>query len=193
MQRMRLVVVLVCTLVTGSALVPVEAAEKERPVCYWDFDGSLDDAAGEVADTLSPREGQVRYVGESELPGAFVEDTGPAEWEETVSMDALFDFNSYSLHPEASSIIQRLAQRIRAATGLLVVIEAHSDDVGTQEYNLWLGTKRAGAVRDALVRLGARGNMLKVLSYGKLLPVASNDSEDGRFQNRRLVIKAIRR
>ena len=66
MQRMRLVAVGVL------ALAPVgAAAENDRPVCFWDFDGSLDDAAGEVADTLAPREGQARYVEASEVPGTW--------------------------------------------------------------------------------------------------------------------------
>lgn len=118
--------------------------------------------------------------------------TGPAEWEETVSMDALFDFNSYSLQTDASDIIHRLAQRIKNSAGLLVVIEAHSDDVGTQEYNLWLGNRRAEAVKEALVRLGVRANNVKILSYGNLLPVTPNCNEEGRAQNRRMVVKAIK-
>ena len=125
-----------------------------------------------------------------ELPGAAAA-RRPADWEETIPMDSLFDFNEYTLLPDAMPVLEQLIRRIKSSYGLVYVIEANSDDVGSQEYNLWLGSKRAEAVRDALSSRGVQKRLVKCLSYGKLLPVASNNTEDGRYKNRRLVIKAI--
>ncbi len=115
----------------------------------------------------------------------------PAAWEETIPMDLLFDFSEYTLRPDAMPILERVIRRVKSAHGLVFVIEANSDDVGTQEYNLWLGNKRAEAVRDVLARRGVQQHLVKCFSYGKLLPIASNDTEEGRYKNRRIVIKAI--
>lgn len=125
------------------------------------------------------------------LPGV-VASQRPAAWEEKIPMDLLFDFNEYTLRPDAMPVLERMIRRIKSSYGLVCVIEANSDDVGTQEYNIWLGNKRAEAVRDVLVSRGVQGHLVKCFSYGKLLPIASNETEDGRYKNRRLVIKAIR-
>ena len=71
------------------------------------------------------------------LPGA-VAARRPAAWEETIPMDLLFDFNEYTLRPDAMPTLERMIRRIRSSYGSAFVIEANSDDVGTQEYNLWL-------------------------------------------------------
>ena len=125
-----------------------------------------------------------------ELPGVAAA-RQPAEWEDTIPMDSLFDLNEYTLRPDAMLVLEQLIRRIKSSYGLAFVIEANSDDVGSQEYNLWLGSKRAEAVRDVLFARGVQKRLVKCLSYGKLLPVALNDTEDGRYKNRRLTIKAI--
>jgi len=117
----------------------------------------------------------------------------PAAWEETIPMDLLFDFNEYTLRPDAMPTLERMIRRIKSSYDLAFVIEANSDDVGTQEYNRWLGNKRAESVRNVLLSRGVQEHLVNCFSYGKLLPVASNDTEEGRCKNRRLVIKAIRR
>ena len=125
-----------------------------------------------------------------ELPGAAIRE--PADWQETIPTDMLFDFNEYTPRPDAMPMLERLIDRIKSSSGLAFVIEANSDDVGTQEYNLWLGNKRAEAVRDVLTSRGIDSRLIKCFSYGKLLPIAPNDSEEGRYKNRRLVVKAIK-
>ncbi|MBN1592438.1 MAG: OmpA family protein [Candidatus Coatesbacteria bacterium] len=125
-----------------------------------------------------------------ELPGASAIHE-PADWEEVIPMDSLFDFNEYTLRPDATPLLEKVVRRMKLSHGLTFVIEANSDDVGSQEYNLWLGTKRAEAVKEALCAHGLLEGSMRCVSYGKLLPVAPNSTEDGRYKNRRLVIKAI--
>ena len=127
---------------------------------------------------------------DQELPGAAVRQ--PVDWEETMPMDMLFDSNEYTPRPDAMPILERLIDRIKSSHGVAFVIEANSDDAGSQEYNLWLGNKRAEAVRDVLTSHGIDSRLIKCLSHGKLMPIAPNDSEDGRYKNRRLVIKAVK-
>ncbi|HUT02828.1 MAG TPA: OmpA family protein [bacterium] len=117
---------------------------------------------------------------------------GPAEWQETIPMDSLFETNEYTLRPDAMARLGRLARRMKVSHGLTFVIESHGDDVGTQEYNLRLGNKRAEAVRDALLGWGVQIYSVKCFAHGQRFPVASNDTEQGRYKNRRLVVKAVK-
>ena len=114
------------------------------------------------------------------------------EWEETIPMDSLFEFNSFVLKPDAMSILEPVVKRVRESGRTRLVAEAHSDNVGGQSYNAWLCQKRAAAVKDALVKLGLAKDKIKTVSFGQLLPVASNQTERGRYLNRRLVVKAIK-
>ena len=69
-----------------------------------------------------------------------------------------------------------------------VVVEGHTDNVGTDEYNLGLSRARANSVRDFLMLQGVSGMRIVAEGFGKLYPVASNDTESGRAQNRRVEI-----
>ena len=67
-----------------------------------------------------------------------------------------------------------------------VEIEGHTDNVGTDAMNQKLSNDRAKAVRDYLVSKSISSKRLKTVGYGKSKPIASNDSEEGRAQNRRV-------
>jgi OOP family OmpA-OmpF porin len=67
-----------------------------------------------------------------------------------------------------------------------VVTAGFTDNVGSQEYNLDLGRRRAQAVADILVSEGVPASQLSVVSYGKERPVADNDTNEGRARNRRV-------
>jgi len=74
-----------------------------------------------------------------------------------------------------------------------VVIEVggHTDNVGKDDKNQKLSENRAGAVKDALIKFGVRSDILQMKGYGAAKPKASNDTEDGRFQNRRIEYVAL--
>jgi len=99
--------------------------------------------------------------------------------------DVYFDFDRSTLKPEAIAILDRAVMTLQMNPMLTVTIEGHTDSVGTAEYNLSLGERRANAVRDYLINRGVAMNRMRTVSYGEERPVASNDTDAGRAMNRR--------
>ena len=74
---------------------------------------------------------------------------------------------------------------------MYVEIEGHTDNTGTEQYNLTLGEQRAMAVRNYLFEGGIPLHAINVISRGEQAPVADNKTADGRAQNRRVVVKVL--
>ena len=89
----------------------------------------------------------------------------------------LFDYDSFALRPDAISTLNENAAMIKQAPGVMIQIEGHCDERGTQEYNLALGEKRALAVRDYLMTLGIPGNQMMTISYGEERPAVEGSDE----------------
>ncbi|HYU33969.1 MAG TPA: peptidoglycan-associated lipoprotein Pal [Thermoanaerobaculia bacterium] len=100
------------------------------------------------------------------------------------SPDVYFDYDESSLSDDARAKLARNADLLKT-TQLLVTIEGHADERGTNEYNLALGDKRANAVRDYLTSLGVDAGRLRTLSYGEERPVCTESEESCWSQNRR--------
>jgi outer membrane protein OmpA-like peptidoglycan-associated protein len=100
--------------------------------------------------------------------------------------DVLFDFNKYELKPGAREKLAKVAGILLAYPGLKVQLEGYTDRVGTDEYNQKLSEERAGSVRDYLVSQSVPAANMTAVGFGKANPVASNDTEAGRQQNRRV-------
>jgi outer membrane protein OmpA-like peptidoglycan-associated protein len=73
-----------------------------------------------------------------------------------------------------------------------VEVQGHTDNTGIAKYNQWLSEKRAQRVKDYLVSKGVDPSRLAAKGYGLTQPVASNDTEDGRAQNRRVELNRLR-
>jgi len=99
--------------------------------------------------------------------------------------DVHFDFDRSTLRPEAIQILDRAVMTLQANPMLTVTIEGHTDSVGTAEYNLSLGERRANAVRDYLLSRGIAAGRMRTVSYGEERPVADNGTDAGRMMNRR--------
>jgi peptidoglycan-associated lipoprotein len=99
--------------------------------------------------------------------------------------DVYFDFDMSSLKPEAIRILDAAVMSLQANPRLNVTIEGHTDSVGTAEYNLSLGERRANAVRDYLLNRGIAAARLRTVSYGEERPKADNSTPEGRAMNRR--------
>ena len=99
--------------------------------------------------------------------------------------DVHFDFDMSTLKPEAIRILDDAVMKLQANPTLNVTIEGHTDSVGTAEYNLSLGERRANAVRNYLLDRGVAASRMRTVSYGEERPIASNDTADGRAMNRR--------
>jgi outer membrane protein OmpA-like peptidoglycan-associated protein len=100
----------------------------------------------------------------------------------------LFEFNKTTLKPGAMNNLYPLVTFLRERPERRVSIEGHTDSVGSDSYNLDLSQRRADAVRDFLVRNGVQPEQITTRGYGKSFPIASNDTEAGRLQNRRVEI-----
>ncbi len=100
--------------------------------------------------------------------------------------DVLFDFGKSTLRSEAREKLAKVSGILIAYPSLRVQIEGNTDNVGSEEFNQNLSEKRAFGVRDYLVGQGVNGNNLTAVGYGKTRPIASNDTAEGRQQNRRV-------
>jgi outer membrane protein OmpA-like peptidoglycan-associated protein len=104
-----------------------------------------------------------------------------------VSMpDVLFDFNKYTLKPEARERLARISGIVLAYPDLKLQIEGYTDSIGSDEYNQTLSEKRAESVRDYLVSSGVSMNNVAAQGLGKADPVADNSTAAGRKLNRRV-------
>ena len=98
-----------------------------------------------------------------------------------VSMpDVLFDFNKYTLKPEARERLAKISGIILAYPDLKLQIEGYTDAIGSEEYNQTLSEKRAESVRDYLVGQGVNMNNVTAQGLGKADPVADNSTAAGR-------------
>jgi peptidoglycan-associated lipoprotein len=96
-----------------------------------------------------------------------------------------FAYDSSDISPDAQQILARQAEWLKRYPGVKVVIEGHTDERGTREYNLSLGERRAGVVKNVLVALGIEPSRISTISYGKERPEIPHSDEESFAQNRR--------
>jgi peptidoglycan-associated lipoprotein len=96
----------------------------------------------------------------------------------------LFDFDQYTIRGDAEPILTAQAGWLRRYPSVRVRIEGNTDELGTREYNLALGARRANAVRDFLVSNGVTADRITTVSYGKEQPVDTSGTEEGQARNR---------
>ncbi len=102
--------------------------------------------------------------------------------------DVLFDTGQATLKPGADLVVGRLATFLNANPQTKILIEGHTDSRGTDEYNEALSERRAQAVATALSVRGVPSDSVRTMGRGKAYPVATNDTPEGRQQNRRVEI-----
>jgi len=102
--------------------------------------------------------------------------------------DVHFDFDRYTLRPEAARILDEAIKAMQDNPQLRLEIEGHTCNIGTAEYNLALGERRATAVRDYLVSRGVTQDRLRTVSYGEERPKYDNSREETRRLNRRAAL-----
>lgn len=122
-------------------------------------------------------------------PAPAVPIAAPIVTKKTLKAGELFAFDSAKLTPKAEQEIANTAAEAKALKSInLVLVEGHTDNIGTAAYNQQLSIKRANAVRDALIKNGVPADKIDAKGYGFDKPVASNKTKDGRAQNRRVEI-----
>jgi outer membrane protein OmpA-like peptidoglycan-associated protein len=100
--------------------------------------------------------------------------------------DVLFDTGKFTLRPEAREKLAKISGIILAYPDLSLAIEGNTDSVGSDEMNQTLSERRAGAVMDYLAKQNIPAASMTSQGFGKTQPVASNDTAEGRQQNRRV-------
>lgn len=102
-----------------------------------------------------------------------------------------FAFNSSTLNQRAYAVLDRVADTLREYDQTMIEIAGHTDSVGSDAYNDELSRKRAQAVADYLISRGISGQRLIIVGAGERYPVASNDTAEGRAENRRVEMTIV--
>ncbi|MDP3819893.1 MAG: OmpA family protein [Burkholderiales bacterium] len=102
-----------------------------------------------------------------------------------------FDFGSSTLTTGALASLQRLATTLIELKIRACRVEGHADEVGTVVFNQLLSERRAEAVARALVAAGLPYEGIRAVGFGKRKPVSDNQTDEGRAQNRRVVLIAL--
>ena len=102
-----------------------------------------------------------------------------------------FDFDKATLKPDNREVLSRIAGILMASEGYRLFIDGHTDDVGTETYNVDLSQRRAAAVRDYLVDAGIPEELIKIHGYGKMHPLVDAKTKDARAANRRVEIGIV--
>lgn len=121
---------------------------------------------------------------------------GPGSQEDFVRSVAgdrvFFETDEYNIDAQDGATLQSQAQWLQRYPNVTVVVEGHSDERGTRDYNLALGERRANAAANYLASLGVARTRIRTISYGKERPEALGSGADAWAQNRRAVTVTIR-
>jgi outer membrane protein OmpA-like peptidoglycan-associated protein len=109
----------------------------------------------------------------------------------TFKSDYLFAVNSSTLLPGAYDELDRVAKVLTQYPETTIRISGHTDSTGSEDYNQKLSERRAEAVKNALVGLGVNAARMATIGYGEGKPIASNSTEAGRQQNRRVEVRIV--
>lgn len=121
------------------------------------------------------------------LPGAEVDQYGCVVADQTITLENIqFEFNSAKLTPRAEASLNKVVRSLRDQPNTQVEVAGHTDSQGNDSYNLRLSGLRAESVRRYLVQNGVNASRITARGYGETQPVASNATEAGRAQNRRV-------
>ena len=101
----------------------------------------------------------------------------------------LFDFDKSTIKPEAAQILDRLVAFMNENKGQRAALSGHTDNIGTEAYNLKLSDRRWTSVRDYVVKKGVDCGRVSGQGFGESKPIADNKTKEGRAKNRRVEIK----
>jgi outer membrane protein OmpA-like peptidoglycan-associated protein len=138
--------------------------------------------------------GKIGQMSKFDITKASTEDIADAlkkDGRVTISGGILFQTDSAKLAPTAGDLVTRLADVMKKNPNLKVAVVGHTDTTGDFKYNLQLSERRAKAFVDALVKAGVAPDRLAAVGVGPLSPVASNDTDEGRAENRRVELVLI--
>ncbi|MDD4602953.1 MAG: OmpA family protein [Bacteroidales bacterium] len=106
--------------------------------------------------------------------------------------NVFFDTGKATLRKESDKALLELAEVLKLKPRMEIEIAGHTDNVGSSESNIKLSADRAEAVRIYLINKGINGNRIVAKGYGETQPVADNNTEEGKQQNRRTEVRIIK-
>lgn len=109
----------------------------------------------------------------------------------TMKSGILFGFDSYSLSQDSREKLERLAETLKDYNETNILVAGHTDNVGTDNYNMKLSEKRADAVASFLSSKGVKRSRMAVNGYGESTPLVDNTTESGRDKNRRVELAIV--
>jgi OOP family OmpA-OmpF porin len=126
-------------------------------------------------------------------PGAVVDLDG-CEVEAVIELEGVyFDFDKATIKPEGKAVLDEAAALLNKHERVVVEVAGHTDSVGSDAYNQGLSERRANSVKDYLTAQGVTATRLTAKGYGEAQPVASNDTKEGRAENRRVELIVLDR
>ena len=147
--------------VESDATQAKEAAPAQQAPAAKDY-ASLPDTSAEKSVDLEKMAGQGSPVG-----------------------DINFDFDSFSILPDAREILKRNADYFLKNKVSSIIVEGHCDERGTAEYNMALGERRAEETKKYLVNMGIKESAMKTVSFGEERPLVAESNEEAWAKNRR--------
>lgn len=171
-----------------SAPVATEPAEKTRP-------SPSTASSGKVKVVMLPGGKKIEVVSGSILERFYDLKSDPnADTGKAIRVEGLnFVTGSAKIRPDSASIVEQIVQAMLAYPTLAIRIEGHTDNVGNPHNNSQLSAARALALKTALIRKGIAQNRIETRGFGQDVPIASNDTETGRAQNRRVQVLITRK
>ena len=106
-----------------------------------------------------------------------------------VTLKVFFDFDSAKLMPESAIDLDKLVSYLKDSPNAVGVIEGHTDSTGQAGHNLKLSQRRAEAVKKYVADKGINPQRLETKGYGETMPATSNDTKEGRAENRRAIFQ----
>jgi outer membrane protein OmpA-like peptidoglycan-associated protein len=119
-----------------------------------------------------------------------IENTG-SELRVTLPQDLLFASDSSTLREDLKADLRALARNLNQYVDTRVEITGHTDNTGSDAYNLDLSSRRAISVADVLVDTGVLSSRIGTIGAGEARPIATNETEAGKAQNRRVEVRII--
>jgi len=117
--------------------------------------------------------------------------TAPATKRKLVLRGVNFDFDKSNIRSDARPVLDEAARTLKEYGDVRISVGGHTDSRGTDQYNKALSVRRAQAVAEYLAARGVARSRMQIDGYGESRPVASNETDDGRAQNRRVELSVL--
>jgi peptidoglycan-associated lipoprotein len=134
---------------------------------------------------LLAEEAAVRAAEEAAAREAAAREAALAEARATLAERIHFDYDVAEIRPDAERVLRAKLEILRASSSVMLRVEGHCDDRGSNEYNDALGNRRAQAVVDFFTNYGLDASRFDIVSFGEDRPLVTRSNEDAWAQNRR--------